>query len=107
MTTVRSGMISPRPFTRCCTVAAPMPYSRTADSPIPLRYGLYEVGDAGFEPATSAVRRRRDGLQELSTGFKIPAKPLDPALMLFSSFQELYSGCCTVAAQAPKVAASA
>jgi hypothetical protein len=37
-------------------------------------------------------------LQELSTGFKIPAKLEVSALILFSSFQELYSGCCTVAA---------
>jgi hypothetical protein len=27
--------------------------------------------------------------------------------MVFSSFQDIYSGCCTVAAQALKVAASA
>jgi hypothetical protein len=57
------------------------------------------VEPRGFEPLTSAVHRRHDGLQELSTGFKIPAKPVVSALMLFSSFQKICTGCCTVAAR--------
>jgi hypothetical protein len=67
---------------------------------LPANLRILKVEPRGFEPLTSAVQRRRDGLQELSTGFKIPAKSVISALMIFSSFQELYSGCCTVAAQA-------
>jgi hypothetical protein len=57
------------------------------------------VEPRGFESLTSAVHRRRDALLELSRVCKIPAKPVVSALMLFLSFQEIYSGCCTVAAE--------
>ena len=57
------------------------------------------MGDAGFEPAASAVRRQHDGLLELSGACKTPANSRISVLNLFPSFQEIYSGCCTVAAQ--------
>ena len=52
----------------------------------------------GFEPLTSAVQRRHDTLPDVSAVCKIPAKAVYPALALFPTFQEIYSGCCTVAA---------
>src|SRR5829696_1880232 len=42
--------------------------------------------------------KRRDGLQELSTGFKIAAKARISFMMLFPSFQVIDSGCCKGAA---------
>jgi hypothetical protein len=57
------------------------------------------VEPRGFEPLTSAVQRRLDSLQDLPTGFKITAKSIVSALMLFPSFQVIVSCCCTVAAQ--------
>jgi hypothetical protein len=62
-----------------------------------LQTGAFQSGAEGFEPLTSAVQRRRDGLQEVVTGFKIPAKLVVSELVLFPSFQAIYSGCCTVA----------
>jgi hypothetical protein len=53
------------------------------------------VGDAGFEPATSAVQRRQDRLPEVSEDCKFRAKLRICASTHFSGFQKIYSGCCT------------
>jgi hypothetical protein len=47
---------------------------------------------------TSAVQRRHDTLLGLSGVCKIAAKAVDSTLALFPAFQEIYSGCRTVAA---------
>jgi hypothetical protein len=44
------------------------------------------------------VQRRRNALLELSGACKIAAKSAVSAIVHFLSFQEVYSGCCTVAA---------
>jgi hypothetical protein len=54
-----------------------------------------------FEPLTSAVQRRHDTLPDLSRVCKRPANKRISTLWLFLIFQKIYSGCCTVAAQAP------
>jgi hypothetical protein len=53
----------------------------------------------GFESLTSAVQRRHEGLQGLSGACKTPANGSILMFMLFPALQEIYSGCCTVAAQ--------
>jgi hypothetical protein len=60
---------------------------------------ISRVEPRGFEPLTSAVQKRHDALLELSTDSKIPAKSIISAIVYFLSFQIIYSGCCTVAAQ--------
>jgi hypothetical protein len=54
---------------------------------------------SGLDPLTSAVQRRHDTLLDLSGVCKIAAKSCTSVLALFLPFQEIYSGCCTVAAQ--------
>jgi hypothetical protein len=54
----------------------------------------------GFEPTPSAVQRRQDRLPEISGACKMPANRGISALMHFPTFQDIHSGCCTVAAQA-------
>ena len=67
--------------------------------------GNYDDGDIsiveprGFEPLTSAVQRRQDTLPEVSGACKMPANCRICPSARFSRFQEIYSGCCTVAAQ--------
>jgi hypothetical protein len=56
------------------------------------------VEPRGFEPLTSAVQRRLDTLLERSVTCRIPANCRISALALFPAFQEIHSGCCTVAA---------
>ena len=73
----------------------------------PAKSYIKRVEPRGVEPLTSAVHRRQDTLQELSGHCKMPAKARVYALTVFLSFQESDSGCCTVAAQALKIAASA
>ena len=58
-----------------------------------------EVEPRGFEPLTSAVQRRCNSLQELSGGYETPANVGFLAQRRCSTFLEIYSGCCTVAAQ--------
>jgi hypothetical protein len=57
------------------------------------------VEPRGFEPLTSAVQRRHDTLLDLSAVCKIAANKRIFAPPIFLVFQEIYSGCCTVAAQ--------
>jgi hypothetical protein len=57
------------------------------------------VEPMGFEPTPSAVQRRQDSLPQISRGCKIPAHGDFLLRTHCSSFQEIYSGCCTVAAQ--------
>jgi hypothetical protein len=56
------------------------------------------VEPRGFEPLTSAVQRRPHTLLEFSGACKIPANTHISSVLLFPSVQEIYSGCCTVAA---------
>ncbi len=65
----------------------------------PLFAGTSGMEPRGFEPPTSAVQRRRDTLLELSDVCKIPANKRISTLSPFLGFQDIYSGCCTVAAQ--------
>src|SRR5215210_3357822 len=53
------------------------------------------VEPRGFEPLTSAVQRRPDGLPELSGACKMPANCRVFGLTLSLAFREIYSGCCT------------
>jgi hypothetical protein len=52
----------------------------------------------GLEPLASAMRGRGNSLLEVAGACKIPANAYLLPKMLCSSFQEIYSGCCTVAA---------
>jgi hypothetical protein len=56
------------------------------------------VDPRGLEPLTSAMRGRHEGLQRLSGVCKTPANASILMLVLFSTIQDIYSGCCTVAA---------
>ena len=60
---------------------------------------FFGVEPRGFEPLTSAVQRRPDSLPELSRVCKTPANSCICSSALFSRFQTIHSGCCTVAAQ--------
>jgi hypothetical protein len=60
------------------------------------------VEPRGFEPLTSAVQRRHHTLLELSVGFKTPANHRISTSAHFPAFQEIHSGCCTVAAHTPE-----
>src|SRR5215204_3120812 len=64
----------------------------------PANQPFFGVEPRGFEPLTSAVQRRQDTLPEVSGVCKIPANGDFSLRTLCSSFQEIYSGCCTVAA---------
>jgi hypothetical protein len=44
------------------------------------------------------VQKRHDTLLELSEACKIAANARISFMTLFASFQDIYSGCCTVAA---------
>jgi hypothetical protein len=57
------------------------------------------VGDSGFEPLTSSASKKYDTLLEVSATCKIAANQRICALAHFPAFQEIHSGCCTVAAQ--------
>jgi hypothetical protein len=57
------------------------------------------VEPRGFEPLTSAVQRRHHTLLKCSEVCNIAAKALISRITPFPSFQIIYSGCCTVAAQ--------
>ena len=66
---------------------------------LPAEQYISRVEPRGFEPLTSAVQRRCDSLLECSRACKIPANRRILPITHFSTFQEIYSGCCTVAAQ--------
>ena len=66
---------------------------------LPANRPFLGVGDAGFEPATSAVWRQWDSLLQVSRDCKVPANSRICVLSLFPTFPEIYPGCCTVAAQ--------
>jgi hypothetical protein len=57
------------------------------------------VGGSGFEPLTSSASKKYDTLLEISAACKIAANQHISALAHFPAFQEIHSGCCTVAAQ--------
>ena len=52
----------------------------------------------GFEPLTSAVQKRHDSFPEVSRNCKIPANKHIISEAVFPIFQDIRSGCCTVAA---------
>jgi hypothetical protein len=57
------------------------------------------VGDSGFEPLTSSASKKYDTLLEIPAACKIAANQGICTLARFPAFQEIHSGCCTVAAQ--------
>ena len=56
------------------------------------------MGDSGFEPLTSSASKKYETLLEVSGACKIPANRCISTLAHFLTFQEIHSGCCTVAA---------
>jgi hypothetical protein len=56
------------------------------------------VGLPGLEPGTSSLSEKRDGFLGFSSVHKYPANGCIFRPKLFSAFQDVYSGCCTVAA---------
>jgi hypothetical protein len=64
----------------------------------PAKPQIFEVEPRGVEPLTSAVQRRRHALLELSSGCKTAANACIFNMTLILTFQEIYPGCCTVAA---------
>jgi hypothetical protein len=61
-------------------------------------FSMITLEPMGFEPTPSAVQRRRVTLLEVSGVCRYPANERFSASSLFPTFQESYSGCCTVAA---------
>ena len=59
---------------------------------------FFEWNRGDSNPLTSAVQKRQDRLPEVFEGCKTPANRCVSAQILFPAFQEIYSGCCTVAA---------
>jgi hypothetical protein len=57
------------------------------------------VDPRGLEPLTSAMRGRRGSFPNVSRTCKTAGNHRISALVHFSAFQEIYPGCCTVAAQ--------
>jgi hypothetical protein len=57
------------------------------------------VEPRGLEPLASAMRGRLDSFLQISVACKIAANRGIYFMMLFLTFQDIYSGCCTVAAQ--------
>src|SRR4028118_1646504 len=58
-----------------------------------------QVEPRGLEPLASALQRRHRTLLDLSVVCKIAANKRISTLVLLLMFQQVYSGCCTVAAQ--------
>jgi hypothetical protein len=65
---------------------------------LPAKQHLLRVEPRGFEPLTSAVQRRHNTLLELSGDCKIVANRRVLPITHSPRFQDVYSGCCTVAA---------
>ena len=57
------------------------------------------VGLPGLEPGTSSLSEKHDALLRFYRVCKLPANLRNMDQILFSSFQEIYPGCCTVAAR--------
>jgi hypothetical protein len=66
---------------------------------LPAKQPFLVVDPTRLELVTSAMRGRRDGLLEISEPCKNPANSRVSVFIHFLSLQEIYSGCCTVAAQ--------
>src|SRR5918911_5343358 len=58
----------------------------------PAKQHFYRVEPRGFEPLTSAVRRRHDSFPEVSRACKIPANKHIISEAVFSIFQDIYYG---------------
>jgi hypothetical protein len=65
----------------------------------PAKRHVPKVESRVFEPPISTVQRRHDTLLKLSDVCKIAANAHISCPIYFPSFQEICSGCCTVAAQ--------
>src|ERR671910_359811 len=61
--------------------------------------GEQGVDPWGLEPLSSAMRGRHESLQGFSGACKTPANGSILLKTHFLTFQDIYSGCCTVAAQ--------
>ncbi len=75
---------------------------RTLDKVISRSFaGLLGARSVGLELATSSLSGKHDALLELPRVCKIPANIHILKQTLFPSFQDIYPGCCTVAAHEP------
>ena len=87
----------------CSTVAVNRPGTPSGLSitshVLPANPQKEEVDPTRLELVTSAMRGRLDSFPNVSRTCKIPANRRITVLTLFSAFQEIYPGCCTVAAQ--------
>jgi hypothetical protein len=87
----------------CCTVAVQR--SNFLWNPLsalcilPAKQTLFGVDPTRLELVSSAMRERHEGLQGFSGACKTPANKGILMMLLFSVFQQIYSGCCTVAAR--------
>jgi hypothetical protein len=90
-------------YSGCCTVAIQRSDSSgtrySLSGILPAKQNLFGVDPRGLEPLASAMRGRHDTLLESSRACKTAANKAIFFMMLFPSFQEIYLGCCTVAAQ--------
>ena len=75
--------------------AQDLPLHRSNMLTFPANQQISEVEPREFEPLTSAVQRRLDGLLKLSGACEIAAKTRFSPYASFLSFQSIYSGCCT------------
>ena len=66
---------------------------------IPAKAPFFGVDPTRLELVTSAMRGRSEGLLGFSGACKTPANSSILMIILFSVFQDIYPGCCTVAAQ--------
>jgi hypothetical protein len=73
------------------------------------RISLYErdllVEPRGFEPLTSAVQRRRQGVPGVSGRFKIPLSRPNSRVLSFSLFTDVRPGNCQISVRVSRVQA--
>jgi hypothetical protein len=65
---------------------------------LPAKRWIFQVGLPGLEPGTSSLSEKHDVLLKVSRGCKVPANSHIISKAVFSRFQDIHSGCCTVAA---------
>jgi hypothetical protein len=80
----------------CCTKNLKGMQALYVNCVLPAKRFIFKVEPRGFEPLTSAVQRRHYPLLKLSGACKIAANTHIFCAMPFPSFQEIYSGCCTL-----------
>jgi hypothetical protein len=106
---VRAGQCHRNPLSstnvaaRWCSNGVEKPPALAGGFPLPGVFRLStrnsRVGDSGFEPLTSSASKKYDTLLEISAACKTPANDGFLSRTVCFGFQEIHSGCCTVAAQ--------